>query len=601
MTLVVSFVLATHAPVLGQGPDEVAPSSSPTESSEPAARREARRHFGRGLELAREQQWSRALSEFLASRQFYPTRAATRNAAVASRELGRYSEACALYRAVLREFGPDMTTVQLDVLRLELAQAERSLAKIALSGVEPGARVSIDGEERGETPLAEPLAVNPGGHLLHVSKPGFQPVELSLIVASGDLKRIDARLTRVVPTGDLFVSEERGRHLDVVVDGVMVGVTPWRGSVAPGAHSVLLRGPAHLGTAPSAVQVRATQSQRLVLRAGTLDSSVRIESNEPEATVFVDGVAVGYGAWQGRLPSGAHRVDVVAKDSRAFGAVIQLGPGRPALVHAELKHVAPRPSFWEERVYLQARAGALFAASFNGSADESCGCSPRARPKGGFASLHAGYSLLPGLGLELGVGYLSLAERLTRQISGERDGRDSLTSGDYRDSTRLSGPFLGVDVSYRVSKRTPLTARLGMGVAFLGSATSGSGTFQGDLTNRSLPGERVSYAGRIDGNELDRLLVTTFATTELRFGVRVTRRLVIDLGLAATLFLPPEKTREGTTDYSERDTRTTVLPSSGATWSDGAAINAGVLTLPRERVAGPFVAYSPSVGARFDF
>jgi hypothetical protein len=593
-------MLAMLVTVSGSLAAQSEPVSTTANDPKAAARDEAQRRFARGLDMAqRARDWTGALAEFLASRELYPTRSATRNAAIALRELRRYAEAYTLYHKLLTEFAADMPADQLQAARRELEQYERLAGKLDLRAAEPGALLVVDGEPIGMLPLSKPLVVDPGRHTLRITKAGFEPFELRVSLAGGELRRVDAKLVRLAPTGELVVMEQAGAALNVVIDGVVVGVAPWRGKLAPGVHSIWLQGVSKLGTAPSAAQVETGRTTQLTLRAAVLDSSLRVASNTPDATVFVDGVSVGSSHWTGVLPSGAHRVDVVARNHRAFGKVVQLTPGEQAVVHAELQRDTPG-SDQDGHFYLHARAGMLLAATLNGDADRHCACSDRTRPLGAIGSFHAGYAFWRGLSVELGVGYLTIAERLQRELTAKGEGT-ALDAHGYRDTTRLAGPFFGVDLGYRLLERTPLTARLGAGLALLRSATAGSGVFQGKLVNPLNPDEKIDYGGRVDVDELERLLVTPFVATELRFGYRLTRRWAIDLGLAATLFLPAQLARSGATTYSTDDTRVAELPATDQVWSDGTSVKPGNLSLPHERVAGAFVALSPTIGARLDF
>src|SRR5262245_55376847 len=80
------------------------PEAPPPEAPDEKAQAEER--FYKGLRLFREQLWDAALAEFLESRAMHATRAATRNAALCLRKLGRFDEALDLFEAMLREFPP---------------------------------------------------------------------------------------------------------------------------------------------------------------------------------------------------------------------------------------------------------------------------------------------------------------------------------------------------------------------------------------------------------------------------------------------------------------------------------------------------------------
>jgi tetratricopeptide (TPR) repeat protein len=139
--------------------------------------------FQRGLELASQQLWDVALAEFLASRAIFPTRSATRNAAVALVHLRRFAEACEQYRDLLRLFGDEMPSAQREAARAELAAAVAQTGELAITSTEAAAVVLVDGTLRGTTPLRETVRIDPGTHRVRLEKPGFGTREVTVTVA----------------------------------------------------------------------------------------------------------------------------------------------------------------------------------------------------------------------------------------------------------------------------------------------------------------------------------------------------------------------------------------------------------------------------------
>src|SRR6185369_14685078 len=166
----------------------------------------------------------------------------------------------------------------------------------------------IDGRERGDFPSPAPLRVAAGSHLVRVSRTGFLPFEARVDVAGGQTVRITARLLPLSRSGRLRVADQAGRVLEVVVDGAVVGKTPWEGALAAGDHVVFLRGADDLGTQPVSVPVELDRTATLTLAAEELAAEVRIEPVPVNAGVAIDGVAVGRGIWDGRLRAGPHRI-----------------------------------------------------------------------------------------------------------------------------------------------------------------------------------------------------------------------------------------------------------------------------------------------------
>jgi len=193
-----------------------------------AQREEARARFEQGLAHFDRREWSAALAEFLRSRELFPTRAATQDAAVCLREEGRFDEALDLWEALLREF-PDLSPADRATADAQIAELRRSVGLIEVRGAEPGAAIAIDGRARGAHP-AGALRIGAGAHLVRVSKDGFIPFEERVEVAGGQLVFVEARLGTLARPGPVQApprDRERPRFL-LELDGA-AALGPWLG------------------------------------------------------------------------------------------------------------------------------------------------------------------------------------------------------------------------------------------------------------------------------------------------------------------------------------------------------------------------------------
>ena len=554
--------------------------------------------------MARAGQWDAALAEFLASRELYPTRSATRNAAIALRQLKRNVDALELYERLLSEFGSSVPAQEAAWVRAEIGQLVALAGELELRVNQTGFRATLDGQQQSESRSGAILRVEPGTHTIRVGKDGFETVEQRFSVASGTRKVIQVDLKPLAATGEVVIREETGAVLDVLVDAILVGKTPWRGNLAPGRHSVAL-GNGRLGTPPSSADVKAGATLSLSLRATQLDAQLRIEPMPANAAVFIDGVSVGNGIWAGRLPKGVHRVEVATPGYLLWQRDIQLSSDRPNLVRATLERDTSNPLFRGSsvpRIYVEAMLGPLMAPSLHGDADEKCACTDRSRPLGAMGTGRVGYAFQSGLGVELNLGYMALTETMTRNVvaTGEASARQ-FQSTDYQDSTTLTGPLAAISASFRGFKATPVTARLGVGIANLSSSTSAKGTFRGQVPDpRDAAGPAFDLTTRAEVSELERNLLTPFVQTELRVGYRLSKRWSLDAGAALLLMLAPRATRAGSNTLSAADGRSIELDGNGARHASGAAVRPGAMTLPNEIIAETFLALTPSLGLRFE-
>lgn len=287
-----------------------APAAPAAPAGTDAAKNEARTHFEKGLSLFDEEAWDAALAEFLRSRELFPTRAATKDAAFCLRKLHRFDEALDMFEALLADF-PNLPADDRAIADREIRALGGFVGRIDVRGGEPGATVVVDNRARGTMP-SDAVRVAIGTHVIRVVKEGFVPFEAQVTVASGQTSTVPVKLARLIQGGRLKVVEQTGKVVNVLVDNVVVGKTPWEGTLPVGHHSVTLVGEDKLGTPPARAPVLLDEVTSLTLAVEELGARLRVEPSPAEARVAVDGVVVGRGLWEGRLRAGAHRIEVGA-------------------------------------------------------------------------------------------------------------------------------------------------------------------------------------------------------------------------------------------------------------------------------------------------
>jgi hypothetical protein len=194
----------------------------------------AKEKIDEGKRLIAEEKYEEALQAFEISYSLRPKSWVLFNIAMCNKALHRYVDAISSFRLFLRsETDPTSQTRQL--AESSLAELESMVGKVRIAEAPDGAKVYIDGELVGETPLKEPLALDPGRHVVRVSKDRFKTLDVEVIAASGsevevraDLQQPRAEL-KVVCSGDKTV---------VFVDETSVGACPYQGTVEAGVHEV---------------------------------------------------------------------------------------------------------------------------------------------------------------------------------------------------------------------------------------------------------------------------------------------------------------------------------------------------------------------------
>lgn len=423
----------------------------------------------------------RALDHFLRSRDAYPSRQNTANAAICLDRLGRYDEALEMYEALLTRFQAELDADDRTRIGPAMAALRARVGGVSISSnVE--ALVVIDGRPRGRLPLAAPVRLAAGRHTVRVIKDGHATFEATLLVKVGEVVPVDAPLVPLAGAGSLRVEEAGGgAGAAVVVDRVKVGVTPWEGPVGAGRHVVWTeRGDA--GAPPAAVIAIEGQTTLLRVRAAALGGAVHLDAEPTTAALTLDGVALGPGPWELRLSPGAHVALATEEGYRPAHLAFSVGPpGAPALAVRAAPTIDPGHPRWPRpragAFFGEASGGAALSRALRADADLACPARCAARPlaAGYLLTLRAGFRWSSGLGVDLGGGYASFGERVDRSVAatyaGSATGERHVAVYAIHDDVRVRGPFFGAGPSFsrrlRVGRRGPvlgLSARVTVGL-----------------------------------------------------------------------------------------------------------------------------------------
>jgi len=531
---------------------------------------EARSHFELGLSHFDREEWQAALVEFLKSRELFPSRGNTKNAAICLRKVGRFEEALEMFERLLHDF-PDLSPTDRALAEREIAELKASLGTVQIQGAPDGASVTIDSIERGKTPLRSPIRLSAGTHMIRVTKEGALPFELRVDLAGGQAVVVRAQLAALTQAGRLSITEHGGRPAEVVVDGAVVGRVPWDGALAPGDHTVLLRGEGNFGTPPALVSVKLNQVTALDLVMQELPASLSVVPEPASALVTIDGVPLGRGAWAGRLAAGDHAVGATLEGYTAFMRKVTLAAGDRGVVRAKLEAISAPGGHVTFEVDLGLPLGLVTAGDLEKGANCSGACGA-SFPLGFQGVLHGDYSFPFGLGIGVRAGYMLLSNSISnRQTAVTSMGFTA--HGTAADSLLLGGIVAGLEGQYRTRGDWPLTARLGVG-AFVGSMRDRrTGTFTAQNTGRPF-----------DVNTTQAPSATyMFVAPELRFGRKLGEHIEINVG-AELLIMPALSPPRWDTNQ--------VFPSGddGQGWFSA------------DKLAAPLLlALVPSIGAKYEF
>lgn len=319
------FFVSSLRSVMAAPPDPAKQATlSPTDA-------EARAHFKAGSEYFERGDYREAYDEFRKTMALKRTRAVLGFAASSLRQMGRYDEALDLYEEIVRDY-PNLPADFKTKVDSAITDLRGLVGTLSLAGDAPAeAALFVDDRPRGKLPLAEPIRVSQGIHAIRAEKEGFEPITGSVEVKPGTLNTVT--LVAKSKQGRLEVNEKRNWPLALEIDGVHVGITPWRGFVNPGEHRVRLHGfisldalaecsapeagilakkGARMETEMRSVTIAAFETTTLTLGAEDTDGSLKIESTPHGASLRIDSVFMGKTPWEGRLPLGEHTLEMTA-------------------------------------------------------------------------------------------------------------------------------------------------------------------------------------------------------------------------------------------------------------------------------------------------
>jgi PEGA domain len=514
-------------------------------AEEKAARREkAKEHFQKGETLFRKSKdYPAALAEFFESRRLYPTRSATSSAAACLQLLHRYDESLDMYEVLFLDYDKDLPKNMRATAQQGLLQMRGLVGSIDIADAEIDAGLRIDGRNRGNFPLPAPMRVAAGSHTVRVYKEGYEPFETNIDIAGNQIQTVHARLRKLDldQAGVLRVSETKGRVLDVVIDGSVVGKTPWEGHLRDGEHNVVLEGEDDWGTPPAIVHVKKGGTEMLGLSAEKLEANIKIVPTPAGATVAIDGVSVGRGVWQGRVHTGKHRIEIAAD-----GYVIDVkdvsfanGVNDPIALKLDRDPLSP---LWKDnrgRVFVEASLGPGLVPTFGGDLVGSCGegCS-QGVGFGTSAKAHGGYRFPSGFFVGLDVGDVYVWQKVSDRATTLQPPGFQPQQGMVSDTLSLRGVLVGASAGIRIGKALPFSFRLGagalVGAQFRDHRVGSFETVKEVLNNKKFPAE--SYA--VDLTQVQSM-TALYIAPNVQMAVPLKERLHLQVGLDALVIVSP--------------------------------------------------------------
>lgn len=372
-----------------------------TASAQTEAVREARRHMEAGQEFFLQEDWGQAAEAFMAAFALRPHTAFLYNAALAYHRLGEASEALGLYQRYLQSApnARDRADVERRVALLERAatatqpdagrtpdrpeQCAEDDVECLLSQEQSGQPSRTGGDMDPETAAsarsadmksvifveADPsdatiILLDEGGtevtrgqapveytadggrYALVLEHPEYRQVRTPIQVSSGRYYIFHIEMSQ--PPAFLQVTSSVPGSTVYLDDRTVgsVGTTPWGDVVRPGSHQIWIERPG-FQTEEQTVEIGLGQEEVVAVDLERLPfGMVRVLANVDEASVQVDGQALGAAPVDHQLDPGEHRVAVTSHGMKDYETTFDVTRGQTTRVLVRLNPRPSRTSAW---------------------------------------------------------------------------------------------------------------------------------------------------------------------------------------------------------------------------------------------------------------
>jgi hypothetical protein len=177
----------------------VARADAPAGTPSKEAMEEARVHYSRGVQLYTDGSYDAALVELERAYKLAPSFKILYSIGLVQLRLNDLVGAKGSFERYLAEGGSEVPAARKTEVDDRLTQLTERIATVDVRTNVPEAEVFVDDISVGKTPLAKPIALNPGYHKIAVSKSGYTGEARQLGFAGGDKAQLQLQLAPLAP------------------------------------------------------------------------------------------------------------------------------------------------------------------------------------------------------------------------------------------------------------------------------------------------------------------------------------------------------------------------------------------------------------------
>ncbi|MEM8931071.1 MAG: PEGA domain-containing protein [Acidobacteriota bacterium] len=216
------------------------------------------------------------------------------------------------------------------------AVLEPRWATVAFTSEPAGARITVDGESIGRTPITAELVE--GVRRFQVTLARHRPYRGKVEVRAGEDASVPS--VRLRPSDGNLVISSQPSGATVTVAGRYRGVTPLDIAVAPGSEHVVQMAKAGFASAERRVELTPDGSEEVHVDLDPLIGTVRIAAFPPDAELWIDGERRGDASQTLELPVRTYQVAIKKPGHVPHEVAVTPVPDVPQVVEIELETVA---------------------------------------------------------------------------------------------------------------------------------------------------------------------------------------------------------------------------------------------------------------------
>jgi hypothetical protein len=158
------------------------------------------------------------------------------NMAICARTLHAYARMQSLLVRYRREAGASISAKDREDVDAALAAIGNLVGTVTLTVSEEGARITLDNESVGVSPLSDPQVLDLGEHTIAASKPGFDPASQTVTIAGGSQAALNLVLVAQRHVARFAVAADD--DATIFLDGKVTAKGRFEGQLTPGPHAL---------------------------------------------------------------------------------------------------------------------------------------------------------------------------------------------------------------------------------------------------------------------------------------------------------------------------------------------------------------------------